>query len=155
MAADEIGLTGLWFVGQKYFAYNLDGKSREMYLPIFDDAKRWLDSYFSGTEPDIIMPLHLIGTDFQKKVWNILREIPYGKTVTYKEIAEILSQETGRKNMSAQAVGGAVGRNPIAVIVPCHRVIGTDGSLCGYAGGIERKGALLRLEGDLSVLTVK
>lgn len=149
LAADEIGLTGLWFEGQKYFALHLDKEHKEKELPVFRQAKRWLDIYFSGREPDLKVPLHLIGTDFQKEVWEILCAIPYGQTITYKEIAKQLAARRGIEHMSAQAAGGAVSHNAVSVIVPCHRVIGTDGSLTGYAGGIEKKTALLRLEGVL------
>ena len=106
----------------------------------------WLDIYFSGQKPDFLPKLHLIGTDFQREVWDILLEIPYGQTVTYGEIARKIADKRGLKTMSDQAVGGAVGHNRVSVIVPCHRVIGSDGSLTGYAGGIERKIRLLDIE---------
>ncbi|MBQ7544549.1 MAG: methylated-DNA--[Synergistaceae bacterium] len=109
--------------------------------PVINDAKRWLDVYFAGDVPDFTPPLHYEGTDFQRRVWKALLGVPYGRTTTYKAIAD----ELGCR--SAQAVGQAVGRNPISIIIPCHRVIGSDGSLTGYAGGLERKAALLRLEG--------
>lgn len=147
LAADEIGLNGLWFEGQKYFALHLDEEHEEKEIPLFEKVKRWLDIYFSGKEPDFTLPLHFIGTDFQKDVWEILCSIPYGKTMTYKEIAERIAAQRGLEHMSAQAVGGAVGHNRISVIVPCHRVIGTNGSLTGYAGGIDKKMKLLGLEG--------
>ncbi len=147
LAADEIGLTGLWFEGQKYFALYLDKEHEERELPVFEQAGRWLDIYFSGREPDFQVPLHFTGTDFQNEVWDILYTIPYGQTMTYGEIARRLAEKRGLKRMSAQAVGGAVGRNEISVIVPCHRVVGTSGSLTGYAGGIDKKIALLKLEG--------
>lgn len=146
LAADEAGLTGLWFEGQKYFARSLQKEQEEKETPIFEQAKRWLDLYFSGKEPDISVPLHLLGTDFQKKVWEILRTIPYGHTMTYGEIARCLAAENGSSRMWAQAVGGAVGRNPISILVPCHRVVGASGSLTGYAGGLDRKVKLLTLE---------
>lgn len=155
LAADDIGLTGLWFEGQKYFALHLDPKREERELPLFETAKRWLDLYFSGKEPDFSVPLHFTGTDFQNEVWCILRAVPYGQTTTYGEIARQLARERGLPHMSAQAVGGAVGRNRISVIVPCHRVVGTDGSLTGYAGGLDRKRKLLTLEGvDMSRLFI-
>ncbi len=146
LAADDTGLTGLWFQGQKYFARSLEPEHREVELPVFETAKRWLELYFSGREPDFSVPLHLVGTPFQRDVWEILRTIPYGKTVTYGEIAKRLAGKRGLARMSAQAVGGAVGHNPVSIIVPCHRVLGADGSLTGYAGGIGKKTALLRLE---------
>ncbi len=161
LAADEKGLTGLWFDGQKYFAHGL-AESKENAAdcqetcrgensPLLAEAKRWLDIYFSGKEPDFDLPLNMSGTAFQKKVWGILCTIPYGKTMTYGQIAAQLAAEQGTSNMSAQAVGGAVGRNPLSIIVPCHRVVGTNGSLTGYAGGIDRKIKLLTLEGaDMS-----
>lgn len=146
LAADDAGLTGLWFEGQKYFARCLDRETEEKELPVFAEAKRWLDIYFSGKEPDFTPPLHFIGTDFQKEVWEILCAIPYGQTMTYGAIADQLAKKRGLSRMSAQAVGGAVGHNNLSIIVPCHRVVGSDGSLTGYAGGIERKTFLLNLE---------
>lgn len=146
LAADDAGLTGLWFEGQKYFARCLDRETEEKELPVFAEAKRWLDIYFSGKEPDFTPPLHFIGTDFQKEVWDILCAIPYGQTITYGAIADRLAKKRGLSRMSAQAVGGAVGHNNLSIIVPCHRVVGSDGSLTGYAGGIERKTFLLNLE---------
>ncbi len=146
LAADGTGLTGLWFEGQKYFARCLDRESEEKELPVFAEAKRWLDIYFSGKEPDFTPPLHFIGTDFQKEVWEILCAIPYGQTMTYGAITDQLAKKRGLSRMSAQAVGGAVGHNNLSIIVPCHRVVGSDGSLTGYAGGIERKTFLLNLE---------
>ena len=147
LAGDGNGLTGLWFEGQKYFARHLDKEQEEREIPLFELAKGWLDVYFSGREPDFSVPLHLMGTAFQKEVWEILRSIPYGHTMTYGEIAKQLAEKRGLSHMSAQAVGGAVGRNPISILVPCHRVVGADGSLTGYAGGIDKKGRLLKLEG--------
>ena len=153
LAADEIGLTGLWFEGQKYFALYLDKEHEERELPIFEKVKEWLDIYFSGKEPDFTVPLHFTGTDFQNEVWEILCAIPYGRTMTYGEIAKQVAAKKGLPRMSAQAVGGAVGRNGISVIVPCHRVVGANGSLTGYAGGIDKKIKLLQLEkADMSFL---
>lgn len=142
LAADETGLTGLWFYGAKHFAEGLSDERCEASTPILERTKEWLDIYFGGCEPDFIPPLHPNGTEFQRRVWDMLLEIPYGKTVTYGDIARRL----GIGKMSAQAVGGAVGRNRISIIVPCHRVIGADGGLNGYAGGIDKKLALLTLE---------
>ncbi len=147
LAADEIGLTGLWFEGQKYFPANVQKECREQETPVLAEAKHWLDLYFSGREPDFCPPLHLAGTAFQNRIWALLRSIPYGATATYGEIAAQAAKQCGDTHMSAQAVGGAVGRNPISIIVPCHRVVGANGSLTGYAGGIFKKAALLRLEG--------
>lgn len=149
LAADDTGLTGLWFEGQKYFGLYLDKEHEERELPVFEQAKQWLDVYFSGREPDFKVPLHFIGTDFQKEVWEILYSIPYGQTTTYGEIAKQLAAKRGLEHMSAQAVGGAVSHNEISILVPCHRVVGTNGSLTGYAGGIDKKIALLKLEGAL------
>lgn len=149
LSVDDKGLTGLWFDGQKYFAYGLTDQEtcEEQENTILTETKRWLDIYFSGKEPDFDLPISLSGTDFQKKVWGILCTIPYGKTMTYGQIAAQLAAEQGAAHMSAQAVGGAVGHNPLSIIVPCHRVVGTNGSLTGYAGGIDRKIKLLTLEG--------
>ena len=147
LAADDIGLTGLWFEGQKYFANTLPDTRIVQETKILTEAKKWLDIYFSGEEPKFTPPLHPAGTAFRQAVWKILLQIPYGQTVTYGEIAQQLAAEQGISTMSAQAVGGAVGHNKISIIIPCHRVIGADGSLTGYAGGIDKKIALLRLEG--------
>ena len=146
LAADDVGLTGLWFEGQKYFALYLDKEREEKDLPIFEQTKHWLDLYFSGKEPDFSIPLHFTGTDFQNEVWQILCSIPYGQTMTYGQIAKQIAEKRGLARMSAQAVGGAVGHNEISIIVPCHRVVGANGSLTGYAGGIDKKVALLTLE---------
>ena len=151
LAADEVGLIGLWFVGQKYFAQCLNPENEEKEVTVLLAAKRWLDIYFSGREPDFQLPLHFIGTDFQREVWKILESIPYGKTMTYGEIADVIAKNRGLKRMSAQAVGGAVGRNEISIIVPCHRVVGSNGSLTGYAGGIDKKIELLKLEKKVSL----
>ncbi len=147
LAADADGLTGLWFEGQKYFALHLPAEREEQETPILAQTRRWLDIYFSGEEPDFSVPLHFTGTEFQKRVWNILLTIPYGQTMTYGEIARQLAAESGAGHMSAQAVGGAVGHNEISILVPCHRVVGASGSLTGYAGGVDKKARLLALEG--------
>lgn len=153
LAADDAGLTGLWFEGQKYFALDLDKEHEEKEVPPFEIAKRWLDIYFSGKAPDFTVPQHFTGTDFQNEVWEILSAIPYGQLTTYGEIARQLAAKRGLEHMSAQAVGSAVGHNKISIIVPCHRVVGSNGSLTGYAGGIDKKRALLTLEGaDMSKL---
>lgn len=154
LAADEIGLTGLWFEGQKYFALYLDNETKEKELPVFKQTRQWLELYFSGKKPDFDPPLHFIGSDFQKNVWEILYKIPYGQTTTYGAIAKQLAVKKGLTRMSAQAVGGAVARNNISIIVPCHRVVGKNGSLTGYAGGIEKKLALLNLEKGITNSTL-
>lgn len=146
LAADEIGLTGLWFDGQKYFARDLPAEHVEQNTPVLSEAKRWLDIYFTGREPDFMPPLHPIGSVFRQAVWEILLQIPYGQTTTYGEIARQLAAKLGLPRMSAQAVGGAVGHNEVSIIIPCHRVVGTSGSLTGYAGGIDKKVKLLELE---------
>ena len=149
LAADDLGLAGVWFERQKYFGEfpgHMNFVFAEKENCILKDALRWLDIYFSGQKPDFLPKLHLIGTDFQREVWDILLEIPYGQTVTYGEIARKIADKRGLKTMSAQAVGGAVGHNRVSVIAPCHRVIGSDRSLTGYAGGIERKIKLLDIE---------
>lgn len=146
MASDGTGLTGLWFDGQKYFAKGLAESAEAKKLPVFEEAKRWLDIYFGGRQPGFTPPLNLQGTAFQQAVWALLLKIPYGATVTYKSLAQQIAA-LQHKNMSAQAVGGAVGHNPVSLIVPCHRVVGAGGSLTGYAGGLDKKLALLKLEG--------
>lgn len=166
LASDGESLTGLWFMGQKYYASTLKEEKAveavvseeiagDKLLPVFQEARKWLDIYFSGKEPNFTPKLRLEGTFFQQKVWKVLLAIPYGETVTYGDIAKRLAAKEGKEKMSAQAVGGAVGHNPISIIVPCHRVVGTSGSLTGYAGGIDRKVKLLALEKvDLSKFTV-
>jgi len=139
LTAEGDALTGVWFTDGKYTPAIKEAGSRE--TPALALGKRWLEIYFSGQEPDFLPPLRLTGTPFQEAVWALLLKIPYGQTVTYGELAARLG-----KKMSAQAVGGAVGKNPISIIVPCHRVIGADGSLTGYAGGLDRKRFLLELE---------
>ena len=146
LAADEQGLTGVWFEGQKYFAARLQAGHAQRETPVLAQAKRWLDGYFGGEQPGFTPPLHLEGTAFQQRVWALLCAVPYGATVTYGQLACQLARQGGGAPC-AQAVGGAVGRNPVSVIVPCHRVVGANGSLTGYAGGVQRKLQLLRLEG--------
>lgn len=146
LAADEIGLTGLWFFGQSYFADTLPTEQIAQETPILTQAREWLDEYFSGKEPDFTPKLHPIGSPFRQAVWKLLLQIPYGQTTTYGEIARQLEKLQNRPHMSAQAVGGAVGHNGISIIIPCHRVVGTKGSLTGYAGGLDKKMALLELE---------
>ena len=145
LVSDGTALVGLYFDGQKYAAEGLDATRTQKNLLIFEEARRWLDVYFSGRKPDFTPPTAPAGTAFQQSVWEILRTIPYGQTVTYGAIARRIEQNTGCR-MSAQAVGGAVGRNPISILIPCHRVVGTNGSLTGYAGGIDKKERLLRWE---------
>ena len=146
LAADESGLTGLWFDGGRYFAEGLPAAQLRQETPVLAEAKRWLDIYFTGREPDFLPPLHPAGSLFQQAVWALLVQIPYGQTVTYGQLAARLAAERGVVRMSAQAVGGAVGRNRISLIIPCHRVLGADGSLTGYAGGLDRKARLLAWE---------
>ena len=154
LSGDGEALTGLWFQGQKYFGSTLSGEETGKSLPLFDRTEEWLDIYFSGREPGFLPPLRPRGTPFRQRVWQLLQEIPYGQTVTYGDLACRLAGETG-KPASPRAVGGAVGRNPISLLIPCHRVLGAEGSLTGYAGGMERKLRLLELEGvDTASLSV-
>lgn len=146
LASDGDALTGLWFEGQKYYAETLNSNHAERALPVFEDAVRWLDLYFGGEEPGFIPKLNMRTTAFRKTVWSVLLTIPYGETRTYGQVAEETARRLGFARMSAQAVGGAVGHNAISLIIPCHRVIGTDGGLTGYAGGLEKKAYLLRME---------
>ena len=155
LAADEVGLTGLWFEGQKYFANTLPDEHIPQETEILTEAKKWLDVYFSGEEPKFTPSLHPTGSEFRQAVWRILLQIPYGQTITYGEIARKMAEIKNTSRMSAQAVGGAVGHNEISIIIPCHRVVGTNGSLTGYAGGIDKKISLLELEHtDMSHLFV-
>lgn len=142
-------LAGLWLEGQKYFLETVCSEIVENNEPeIFKSAKNWLERYFKGEQPKITeLPLAPIGNDFRQRVWQILCEIPYGNIWSYGNIAKIIAEERGKNKMSAQAIGGAVGHNPISIIIPCHRVVGANGNLTGYAGGIKTKIALLKLEG--------
>lgn len=150
LAADDTGLTGVWFEGGKYYADGLKTEHEERETEILAQAREWLTVYFSGTEPQFLPPVHLTGTPFQLAVWERLQRIPYGETVTYGEIAREIAVQSGIPRMAAQAVGGAVGRNKISIIVPCHRVVGADGGLTGYAGGMDKKERLLSLERAIS-----
>ena len=155
MASDGSALTGLWFDGQKYFGDTLTEQCEPGKLSVFDTTKQWLDIYFQGKAPDFTPPLSMQTTPFRKAVWEVMLTIPFGKTMTYGEIAKRIAQQRGLSKMSAQAVGGAVGHNSISLIIPCHRVVGTNGSLTGYAGGIEKKVQLLTLEKtDMSLFFV-
>lgn len=157
LASDGSNITGLWFEGQKYYGSALDSETvQNDGLAVFDAAKSWIDRYFAGENPDIgDLPIAPQGSEFRKSVWEILCGIPYGETISYGDIAKKIAAKLGRETMSGQAVGGAVGHNPISVIIPCHRVVGANGSLTGYAGGIERKIKLLELEGvDVSEMPV-
>ncbi len=145
LASDGESITGLWLAEQKYFAKGLDASCKEQSLPVFERAADWLDLYFKGKRPTLAVPLQPSGSAFRLAVWQLLREIPYGEVTTYGDIARHISAATGRI-ASARAVGGAVGHNPISILIPCHRVIGANGSLTGYAGGIENKIKLLELE---------
>lgn len=170
LTADAQGVTGLWFEGWRHGApvggvradaavdgviargdggdaHGGDRTTDVAALAHIEGAKRWLDVYFLGVQPDFTPRVHLRGTAFQREVWEELRLIPYGHTVSYGEVARGLARRRGGSRMAAQAVGGAVGRNPVSIIVPCHRVIGVDGSLTGYGGGLDKKRALLALEG--------
>ena len=148
LASKNNELIGLWFKDQKYYLESIkeeivENNNEEIFLK----TKDWLDRYFKGEQPNIKeLSLNPIGSTFRKKVWKILCNIPYGKTMTYKEIADKISKEKGLKSMSAQAVGEAVGHNPISIIIPCHRVVGSNGNLTGYAGGLDKKEYLLKLE---------
>ena len=155
LASDGEALTGLWFDGQKYFGNGLDNNIRDESLPVFDQTDQWLDIYFSGKAPGFTPPLNMKTTPFRKAVWEILLTIPFGRTMTYGEIADRIARQNGLSRMSAQAVGQAVGHNAISLIIPCHRVVGANGSLTGYAGGIDKKAKLLALEKvDMSSLFV-
>jgi methylated-DNA-[protein]-cysteine S-methyltransferase len=164
LASDGDHLTGLWLKGQKYFGATLTndeidkkGEIGEIggvgevddsanKLPLFHLVEQWLDAYFQGKQPELSLPLAPKGSPFRQNVWDILCQIPYGEVITYGDIAKKMAQKLGKDTMSAQAIGGAVGHNPISIIIPCHRVVGANGSLTGYAGGIENKIKLLELE---------
>ena len=149
LISDGNSLTGRYLEGQKYFPNNIDNYYMNEELSILVKSKVWLEKYFNGENPSIDeIPLNYIGTEFRKTVWEVLKEISYGKLVTYKHIAEKIAKAKGIKTMSSQAVGGAVGHNPLLIFIPCHRVIGIDGSLTGYAAGLNNKRFLLNLESD-------
>jgi methylated-DNA-[protein]-cysteine S-methyltransferase len=151
LVSDGTALVGLWFDEQRFSTVPLSPDRTERPLPVFEQAVRWLDLYFSGRDPGFVPPVALRTTEFRRSVCSIMLAIPYGRTMTYGKIAEIVARQKGVPRMSAQAVGGAVGHNPVSLIVPCHRVIGAGGALVGYGGGLERKSALLALEhADLS-----
>lgn len=155
LASDGEKLSGLWFEGQKYYGSTLSKERRSGSPPVFDQTDQWLDIYFRGQEPDFTPPLSMEATPFRRTVWEIMLRIPYGQTMTYGAIAREIAAQRGIERMSAHAVGSAVSHNPISLIIPCHRVVGTNGSLTGYAGGIDKKVRLLTLEGaDLSGLFV-
>lgn len=155
MASDGTNLIGLWFNKQKYFAETLTELPVEQPLPVFDQTVQWLKLYFQGERPDFLPPISVSGSPFRLKVWNFLAQIPYGTLTTYGKIAKKIASEPNGKNVSAQAVGGAVAHNPVSILIPCHRVIGSNGNLTGYAGGIEKKLELLKLEGiDTSKLSL-
>ena len=165
LASNGAALVGLWFEGQKYFGNTLDKKAQEFEIlhfggtnlesntksknhsaEVFAQTCKWLDEYFSAKIPNFTPPLEVCTSVFRQSVWEILLNIPYGKTMTYGEIAQILARQRGKAKMSARAVGTAVGHNPIALIIPCHRVIGSNNTLTGYAAGVGRKKYLLDLE---------
>ena len=147
VSSDGTSITGLWIEGQKYFAKTLEKEALEKNLPIFERVREWFDVYFSGKRPDFMPSLMPKGSLFQKSIWNALCKIPYGQTTTYGRIADECKYADNNKPTSARAVGGAVGRNPISILIPCHRVVGKNNDLTGYAGGLHRKQALLKLEG--------
>lgn len=150
MASDGTSLIGLWFDGQKYFGYVLDTHHKvQSDLPVFVQTKHWLDVYFSGKDPGFTPPLVMRANDFRRAVWKQLLAIPYGCKSSYGEIARRIAAERGLISMSAQAVGNAVGHNSISLIIPCHRVVGADGKLTGYAAGVDKKMWLLKLEGSM------
>ncbi len=146
LAAKGDALSGVWFEGQKYYGSTLAEVYEEKNVPILEQTKDWLNIYFQGENPDFMPHMIWIGSSFQKDVWRSLMEIPYGNVTTYGEIGNKLAKERGVARMAARAVGTAVGHNPISILVPCHRVVGVNGKLTGYAGGIDRKAALLMME---------
>lgn len=157
IACDGKNIIGLWNEGQKYHGSNIWEKmTMKEDIPVLEATKKWLDRYFAGKNPAISeLSLAPIGGEFRQIVWNILCQIPYGKVITYGDIAKMVAAKMNKSTMSSQAVGGAVGHNPISIIIPCHRVVGANGSLTGYAGGINMKVKLLELEGvDLSPLFI-
>lgn len=149
IASDEASVTGIWFENSRFFGETLSGKCINQATAAAEQAVHWLDIYFNNKIPDFTPPLLLKGTDFRMTVWKMLLDIPYGETISYGDIAKAVAKRRGIEKMSAQAVGNAVGHNPISIIVPCHRVVGSKGSLTGYGGGIKRKKALLDIESNV------
>lgn len=147
LGSDGNALIGLWIEGQKYYCEKFPKEAAKKDLEVFSETKKWLDTYFSGKNPEVIPKLKLQGSDFRHEVWEILKRIPFGKTTTYGQIAKEIASNRGLPGMSCQAVGGAVGHNPISIIIPCHRVLGQNGNLTGYAGGVDLKIKLLQIEG--------
>jgi methylated-DNA-[protein]-cysteine S-methyltransferase len=145
-SAEQGALTGLWFIGQKHYPSGIDGWTYKPDYPVFEALRMWLASYFSGADWGPELRLAPRGTPFQKAIWDILLRIPFGQTTTYGAIAKEVAAERGLSSMSAQAIGGAVGHNPISILIPCHRVVGSNRSLTGYAGGLDKKDALLQIE---------
>ena len=154
-ASNGMALTGLWFDGQKYFGATLSEEREERELPVFAKTRDWLDLYFQKKIPDFMPPAVLQGSEFRMAVWDILKQIPYGQTLTYGDIAKMVAKQRNQQYMAAQAVGGALRNNPIAILVPCHRVLGSGGKLTGYAGGLDKKKALLALEYEASRLALE
>ena len=152
LSSDGMNLTGLWIEIQKYFGATLCEHVIEENVPVFEETKYWLDLYFAGKRPDFLPPLAPKGSEFRQLIWKFLLEIPYGETTTYGALAKKAAKAMGKTSMSAQAAGGAVGHNPISIIIPCHRILGADGSLTGYAGGLDAKKYLLALEGGIKSL---
>lgn len=155
IASNEKNVVGLWLDGQKYYMEVLEDKEyQEKETEVIKLAEKWLDKYFNNEKPEIDeLPIEFIGSDFRKQIWKILSKIPYGKVITYGDIAKQIAKQKGIRTMSAQAVGGAIAHNPISVIVPCHRVVGANGSLTGYSGGVKVKIKLLEFEGvDITTL---
>lgn len=149
LISDGESLCGCYLENQKYFPNDIDDYQLNDELNVFIESIAWLEKYFNGENPSIDeIPLNFNETEFRNTVWKVLKEIPFGEVITYRDIAEIIAKNRGIKTMSAQAVGGAVGHNPLLIFIPCHRVIGADGSLTGYAAGIENKRFLLNLESD-------
>lgn len=148
IVSDKKNIVGLWLEGQKYFFDGLEKQTvLEEEIEVLCKAKKWLERYFHLEKPSISeLPLAPTGGEFRQRVWKILCEIPYGEVCTYGEIGKKVARDTGKKSMSAQAIGGAVGHNPISIIIPCHRVVGANGNLTGYAGGIDKKIWLLKME---------
>lgn len=151
LVSDKKHLVGVWLEGQKYYCPLKEPLQENDNYAVLRKTKAWLEQYFAGNQPDISeLPLRPIGSDFRQQVWKILAGIPYGEVMTYGEIARIIEEKNNIEKMSAQAIGGAVGHNPISIIIPCHRVVGANGSLTGYAGGLEKKRWLLQHEGVIT-----
>jgi methylated-DNA-[protein]-cysteine S-methyltransferase len=146
ITSSQTHLTGIWFEGKSHYGLGFIDRRKKRSVPVLDQARSWLDGYFAGEKPNMSVPMNLVGTAVQLNVWRLLSNIPYGAFTTYGDIAKALPSLMHRGPLSPRSVGGAVGKNPISILIPCHRVVGSTGALMGFAGGLPKKTSLLSLE---------